>query len=424
MTTLTAPLPAPVPGPEPLTPPPARFRGSRMRPSDVFRVATVGLRSRRLRTALTALGIAIGIAAMVAVVGISASSKAQLLAQIDALGTGMLRAAPGQSAFGDSTTLPESARRTAGRIGPVTGASGLTYVSAAVRRSDLIPSSVTGGISVAAVDTNLLATVNARLREGRFLDDASRNVPAVVLGADAAKRLGITSLEGHPRVHVTGSDGSTQWFDVIGILEPAPLAPELDSAALVGYGVADQLWDTTTSPSTLFVQADPSAIEAVRSVLARTVKPEAPNEVDVSRPSDALEARAQTDKALRNLLVALGAVALLVGGVGITNVMVIAVLERRGEIGVRRALGAKRRHIAGQFLAESSMVSLGGGILGTAMGAAVTAIYARSRGWTVDVPVEVLAAGTGLALLVGLLAGVSPAIRAARLDPAEAIRPA
>ena len=285
------------------------------------------------------MGIAIGIAAMVAVVGISASSKADLLAEIDSLGTGMLRAAPGQSAFGDDTTLPEKSRETAGRIGPVLGASGLTYTGASVRRTDYISSAVTGGLSVVATDTDLLATTNAELRAGRFLDDASSQVPTVVLGADAAARLGIDDLDAHPRVYLTGEDGRGQWFDVIGILEPAALAPEIDSAVLVGYGVAAALWDTTTSPSTLFVSADPTDIEAVRDVLARSVKPQAPNEVDVSRPSDALEARAQTDEALRNLLLALGAVALLVGGVGITNVMVIAVLERRAEIGVRRALG-------------------------------------------------------------------------------------
>jgi putative ABC transport system permease protein len=398
--------------------------GSRMRPTDIIRAGTIGLRSRRLRTSLTALGIAIGIAAMVAVVGISSSSKADLLAEIDSLGTGMLRAAPGQSAFGDETTLSEHARDAAGRIGPVLGSSGLTYTGANVRRSDYISSSVTGGISVAATDPDMLATTNTELREGRFLDTATSDVPAVVLGAAAAERLGIHSLAGNPRVWITNDGGSGQWFHVIGILEQSPLAPELDSAALIGYGVADALWETPSSPSTLFVRADPNDVEAVRDVLARSVKPEAPNEVDVSRPSDALEARAQTDKALRNLLLALGAVALLVGGVGITNVMVIAVLERRAEIGVRRALGAKRRHIATQFMAESSILSFTGGVLGTALGAGVTAIYARARGWTFDIPAEILLAGTGLALAVGLLAGVSPAIRAARLDPAEAIRPA
>ncbi|MCU1365308.1 MAG: transporter permease, partial [Ilumatobacteraceae bacterium] len=145
---------------------------------------------------------------------------------------------------------------------------------------------------------------------------------------------------------------------------------------------------------------------------------------DVARPSDALEARAKTDAALRNLLLGLGAVALLVGGVGITNVMVISVLERRGEIGVRRALGAGRRHILVQFLAEAGLLSFIGGAAGCALGAGVTAIYAHQRGWVLDVPVGALAAGAGIALGVGLLAGVSPAIRAARLDPAEAIRPA
>ncbi len=181
---------------------------------------------------------------------------------------------------------------------------------------------------------------------------------------------------------------------------------------------------TRTSPSTLFVRSDPSRVEAVRAVLPRSIEPDTPNEVEVSRPSDALEARAKTDTALRNLLLALGAVALVVGGVGITNVMVISVLERRSEIGVRRALGATRGHVLVQFLTESALLSFLGGVLGCGLGAGVTAAYARSQGWQLDVPVLALAGGACAALLVGLLAGVSPAVRAARLDPAEAIRPA
>ena len=299
----------------------------------------------------------------------------------------------------------------------------MTYVDASVRRNELISSSITGGIAVAATDPTILTTTGTRLAAGRFLDEAPANVPVVVLGSDAAERLGIRSLAGGPRVWITAEDGG-QWFAVVGILEPSPLAPELDSAALVGYGAAARLWDTTTSPSTLFVSTAPDEVEAVRAVLAASIDPQAPNEVDVSRPSDALEARTKTDVALRNLLLALGSVALLVGGVGITNVMVIAVLERRGEIGVRRALGATRQHIAAQFVLESAMLSLVGGLLGALLGGAVTATYAAARGWPTDLPVEVLAGGAVLALAVGLLAGVSPAIRAARLDPAEAIRPA
>jgi putative ABC transport system permease protein len=396
----------------------ATLASSRLRAADVLRVGTIGLRSRRLRTTLTALGIAIGIAAMVAVVGISSSSRADLLAELDSLGTDLLRVAPGRSAFGESTTLPESARSTAGRIGPVTESAGVTTVSATVRRNDLVDESVTGGIRVAAADLGVLAAVSGELADGRFLDAAASRLPTVVLGADAAQRLGITEGDDGVRVWLGG-----EWFAVIGVLEPAPLAPDLDSSALIGYPVANELFDTTTSPSTLYVRTVPEQFENVRSVLARSVDPETPEEVDVSRPSDALEARAATDGALRNLLLALGAVALIVGGVGITNVMVISVLERRAEIGVRRALGARRSHIATQFLAEAGVLAALGGVAGAAMGSAVTAFYARSQDWRVDVPVPALAAGAGLALAVGLLAGVSPAVRAARLDPAEALRP-
>jgi putative ABC transport system permease protein len=392
--------------------------GSRLRLRDLARVGTIGLRARRSRTALTALGIAIGIASMVAVVGISSSSRADVVAALDELGTDMLRVAPGQTAFGESTTLPETARDTVARIGPVTAAAGVTLVPESVRRNDMVSDNVTGGIAVFAADVGVLDAVSGELAAGRFLDAASSELPTVVLGADAAARLALTDVEGGPRVWLGG-----QWFAVIGILEPAPLAPELDNAALIGYPVAAELFDTTRSPSTLFVRTVPDRVHAVRSVLARTVDPQSPGEVDVARPSDALEARATTDAALRNLLLALGGVALVVGGVGITNVMVISVLERRSEIGVRRALGARRVHVAAQFVVEAAVLATLGGLAGAALGAAVTALYATSQGWLVDVPVAAVAGGAAAALAVGLLAGVSPAVRAARLDPADAVRP-
>ena len=396
---------------------PAGLR-SRLRPRDLVRVGAIGLRARRLRTTLTALGIAIGIAAMVAVVGISSSSKADLLAQIDSLGTDLLRVEPGSTVFGEDALLHEEARGMADRIGPVTATAGVTNVDASVRRNDMVDSGRTGGIRVVAADLNTLDAIGATVAEGRFLDAASETLPTVVLGAEAAQRLGITSLDGNPRVYLGG-----EWFAVIGILDPAPLAGELDAAALIGYPIAEELFETTHSPSTLYVRAVPDLVEAVRAILPRSLNPEAPNEVNVSRPSDALEARAKTDEALQNLLLGLGAVALVVGGVGITNVMVISVLERRAEIGVRRAMGAKRLHIAGQFLAEATFLSTLGGVSGVLLGTAVTAFYANSQGWLVDVPVPALAGGAAAALAVGLVAGVSPAIRAARLDPAEALRP-
>ncbi len=392
---------------------------STLRVGDVGRVATVGLRVRPLRTVLTAMGIAIGIAAMVAVVGISLSSRTDLLAQLDRLGTDMLRVAPANSAFGEATTLPARARSVTARIGPVTAAAGVTTVARTIRRTDLIPATHTGGIQVVAADEGVLGAVSGALSSGRFLDAASARVPTVVLGARAAARLGLDAPDRGSRVYLGGT-----WFVVIGILQPLPLAPDLDSAALIGYDVAAELFGTARSPSTLYVRTRPERVGEVRAVLGRTIEPDTPNQVAVSRPSDALQARAATDTALRNLLVALGAVALLVGGVGITNVMVISVLERRAEIGLRRALGAARRHIALQFVAESAGLSVLGGLGGVALGAGTTAAYAARRGWSVDVPPSVLGAGMAVALAVGLVAGASPAVRAARVDPAEALRPA
>ncbi|MBA2386128.1 MAG: ABC transporter permease, partial [Acidimicrobiia bacterium] len=238
---------------------------SRLRAADVLRVGTVGLRARPLRTSLTALGIAIGIAAMVAVVGISASSRADLVAELDALGTDLLRVAPGQTTLGEEVTLPESARDTARRIGPVAEAAGITSVPETVRRTQLVDEAITGGIQVVAADESVLGAVSGRMAHGRFLDGASSTQPTVVLGADAARRLGIDGLDPRSRVWLGG-----QWFTVIGILEPTPLAPDLDSAALIGYPVAKELFGTTRSPTTLYVRTVADQVENVRGVLARS----------------------------------------------------------------------------------------------------------------------------------------------------------
>ncbi len=399
---------------------PARAR-SRLLAADVLRVASVGLRSRRLRAALSALGVAIGIAAMVAVLGISESSKAGLVAELNELGTNLLTVAPGQTFTGANASLPEAADRSVRNLTSVQSAAAVTAVgSATVRRTQYIEAAETSGITVDAADLGLLATLQGKAVKGRFLDGASQRYPVVVLGAVAAQRLGVSALSvrGRPvQVYLGG-----QWFTVGGVLAALPLAPEIDRAALIGYPIAKSLFATARNASTLYVRADPEHVAKASELLPAAADPQNPEQTQVSRPSSALQARADSESTLTGLFLGLGAVALLVGGVGIANVMVISVLERRPEIGLRRALGATQLHIGTQFLGESVLLSLLGGGVGIALGAAATLGYAELQGLIVVVPVLAVAGGVALAMLMGALAGLYPAVRAARLAPAAALR--
>jgi len=392
------------------------LRPPRLRVRDVLRVGGAGLRARPLRVVLSAVGIAIGIAAMIAVVGISTSSRADLERQLAALGTNLLTVGPGQNLFGEASHLPDEAIGMINRIGPVESTTATGTVTAKVYRTDLIPAAQSGGIAVLAARTDLLGTVGATVASGAFLNDATARYPAVVLGAGAADRLGVGTAGVEQQVYLGG-----RWFTVVGVLRPVPLAPELDTAALVGWPVAESTLDFDGYATTVYTRTDENAVEAVRQVLARTANPETPNEVSVSRPSDALAAKQATETTLSGLLLGLGAVALLVGGVGVANTMVISVLERRAEIGLRRALGATRGQIRAQFLAESLLLSALGGAGGVLLGVAVTALYATYQGWPSVVPPWASAGGVAATMVIGVVAGLYPAVRASRLSPTEAL---
>jgi putative ABC transport system permease protein len=395
----------------------ATLTPSRLHPSDLGRTASVGLRTRKTRAALSALGIMIGIAAMVAVLGLSESSKWDLLAKLDRLGTNLLTVQAGQGIGAGSGQLPEEAAGMVARIAPVEATSSISTVGANVYKTDFIPAGQTGGISVQAVDVNLLETLGGELTAGKFLNEATAAYPTVVLGSVAAERLGIDDVADQPLLWL-----GDQWFAVVGVLEEFDLSPNLDRAALIGVAAAETFLDHETIPSSIYVRTDPQFVDDVMDVLPATANPQNPEEIEVSRPSDALEAREAASDAFTTLFLGLGAVALLVGGVGIANVMVISVLERRAEIGLRRALGATRRHVAAQFLGEALLLALVGGVGGVLLGVGVTAIYASTQGWAILVPTLAWAGGLAAAVVIGAIAGLYPAMRASRLSPTEALR--
>ncbi|NEE03548.1 ABC transporter permease [Phytoactinopolyspora halotolerans] len=395
----------------------SRLAPSRMRPADVLRVAFSGLRTRPLRAVLSALGIAVGIAAMVTVVGISASSQEQVNRQLRELGTGLLTVSPGTSFRGGEPKLPENSVGMVARIDRVQAVSAIGAVEdAAVYRNEAIDANRTNALAVYAADTALLDTVSGTVAAGRWLDAALAEYPAVVLGSDAAMLLGISRTDGSVDVWLGG-----HWFTVVGVLDPVPLAPELDMSVLVGWPVATELLGFDGAPTTVYELSAEDDVADVRGLLPATVNPSNPEEVAVSRPSDALAAQAAVDETLTTLLLALGAVALLVGGIGVANTMVIAVLERRSEVGLRRALGATRPHIRRQFLGESILLAGLGGVGGAALGGVVTAVFAASREWQFALPVWVLGGAAGATVVVGALAGVYPAARAARMPPTAAL---
>ena len=393
---------------------------ARLRPGDLAALASIGLRTRKLRAGLSALGIAIGVAAIVAVLGLAASAQAALLNEISELGTNLLTVTNGQTLAGATAELPAAAPGMIARLPGVTavqdtGSVGNVYAY----KSPLIPSIETNAISVAAATLNLPAVAGTSLAQGRFLNAATAREPVAVLGAVTAQLLGLDRIRPGMRIWVGG-----QWFYVTGILNRDTYAPEIDSAVLVGFPAAKKYLHFDGLPSEIYVRTtenDQAVTTTVDGLLGAQANPESPGQVDVSQPSDVLTARADAKGALDTLFLGLGAVALLVGAIGVANIMVISVLERRQEIGLRRALGATRGQIRIQFVSEAILLSLAGGAAGIIAGAAATAAYARGHGETVVIPPEAWAGGLAAALVIGALAGLLPAIRAARLSPTQAL---
>ena len=400
-----------------------RFR-SRLRPADLVRTATIGLRARKLRAVLSGLAIAVGIAAVVSVLGITRSSESALLGEIDRIGTNLLTVTNGQDLSGQEVELPMQATGMIGRAAGVMHVAATAELSAfGIYRTDKMPAYATNGLGLRACDANLLTTLGATIRRGTFLNGATSRYPAAVLGHQAATALGLAHLAGPARIWVRDPGGVTgRWLTVVGVLDPVPLAPEIDSSVLVGFPVARQVFGYDGHPSRIYVRTVTSQTAPTAALLAPTAWPDHPEQVQVSRPSDALTARIAVKDSQTTLFLGLGAIAILAGGLGIANVMVISVLERRPEIGLRRALGATRGHVGGQFLVEALLLSAFGGLAGAGIGASVTVAVAHVHGWSPWVPAASIWGGLGVAVAVGAVAGCYPALRAARLSPTDALR--
>lgn len=392
-----------------------RPRPVRLAPADLLGLGLLGIRTRKVRAALSALGISIGIATLIVVTGIPASSQRALMAELSALGTDMLRAQP-MPDQDPPVLLPEESPAMARRIGPVTTVGVVANTHADVHRSDRVDPGDFSGISVLATRPGLLKAVNGRLMSGRFLSSSTERLPTVVLGSVAASRLGIPQVTGDPQIFVGG-----HWFTVIGILRQTPLSPDLDRAVFVDWQTARTTLKFDGHPTVIYVKARESQVEAVRDVLPATLNPQLPGLVQISKPSDALAAKRATQSTFSALFLGLAGVALLVGGIGVANTMVVSVLERRREIGLRRALGASRGQIRDQFLTESVVLSTLGGLAGTVIGVLATVGYASWHDWPPVVPAAAVLSGVGGAVVIGVVAGVYPSVRAARLTPTEAL---
>jgi putative ABC transport system permease protein len=386
---------------------------------DLLGVAAAGLAARKVRMALVIVGPMLGVAVIVGIIGLSESARGEVRQSLRDLGTNLLVIDAGR-ASPDRQLTPESLDRVS-RVSTVEQASQVTYVpNVRVTAAPLIGEKADPlPVEVRATRSSLGAVLGLELAQGRFLNtfDEQPGIQSVVLGADAARRLAVEP--GEPRTIFLNN----KLFAVVGVLQKSRLLREVNSGAFVTYPTARDLFGGADEPSQLYVRVQDGTTQASADTLAAAISYDDFQAQQLVRvPSQLLEAQARVDATFRAIVLGLGGLSLFISGIGIANVMTIAVLQRASEIGIRRALGHTRGVIAAQFLVESLLIGVLGGLLGAAVGALFVMLAANHQDWVLVLrPLPILGAGL-ISVAVAMLAGIYPALRAARMEPLETLR--
>ena len=388
---------------------------------DLVGVAFSGLVARKMRTALLLLGPMIGVAAIIAAVGLTDSAKGDLKRKVAELGTNLIEATAASSFGTSDPTLPEDAVERARTVVDVES------VSAVVELTNVVVTPYeavreffeTVPVPVLAADDALPAVLEVPLVSGRWIDefDEVSGARSAVIGIGLAREFEV--LPGEVRSIVLGDHE----YAVVGVLDSVELEPAFDNAVFIPFSAADEDFVADDIlQNKLYVRAREGTEDTTAEALKVAVNLGGPDEISTELKSEALELASQSDRQLQLIVVAMGLLAIVVGGIGIANVMSISVIQRSAEIGIRRALGHTRGTIAAQFLLEAVVVGVLGGILGVAVGVAAIGVGVVAAGWVFTLQPILVPAGIAIAVVISVFAGLSPAVRAARLEPLETLR--
>lgn len=388
---------------------------------DLVRVAMTGLLARKIRTLLLLLGPMIGVAAIIAAVGLTDSAKGDLKAKVAELGTNLIEASASSSFGGQNPTLPEDVVEraltvtTVESVAPVVELSNIivTPYEEAREKYETVP------IPVVAVTPELPKVLEVPLVGGRWINDFDEQAGArsAVIGVGLAREFGVLPEELRT-IDVGGYD-----YTVVGVLDSVQLEPGFDTAVFIPFSRAESdFLDDDILPNKIYARVDPNRVDVSADALTTAISLGGPDEVKTDVKSEALELAAQSDRQLQLIVVSMGLLAIIVGGLGIANVMSISVIQRSAEIGIRRALGHTRRIIAIQFLLEAIVVGVIGGVFGVLLGMLSIFIGSSIAGWVFVMAPWLAPAGIVLAITISVMAGLYPARRAARLEPLETLR--